>query len=138
MKKVTEFDKKTCREIAEITEAAIRKIMADRGLAVQYKGGTYAADEFTIKIRFAVMDETGKAKTSYEKDFELYCHAYGLAPEDLGREIRFNGRTCEIAGLKTRNHRYPIILKTSDGTMIKATAEGITRALAVANMQGSK
>lgn len=119
------FTRDTTRTLANEVEAALQKLLADRGITVKYKGGSFTTNNATLKIEFATVSESGEVNTREASDFKALAKVYGLEPTDLGRTFTSGGVTYTITGLKSRSHRYPVLVKRNDGRTFKFPADRV-------------
>ena len=54
------------------------------------------------------------AEAQMEKDFLAHSYKFGIANSDLGRKYDLTGETVQVIGLKPRNTRYPVIVRSLD------------------------
>jgi len=122
------FTKSNIKQARTELETALEKWAKDWDVDV--KIGTISYSEKDLRCKFtAVQVEEGKTRheTEIERDFARYAFRYDLDPEDLGKEVNlFDGEVCTIAGIKPRNHKFPIILKKKTGGFYKVGKKAFT------------
>lgn len=114
MSKITKFDKAACRTISERAAEAL-KTLADLGLTIQPRGGSYTATSYTLKIEFAIVGEAGVAMTREAQDFTNLAPLHGLSAADLGREFTAGGKRFSVVGWRARAGRRPVLARCTDG-----------------------
>jgi len=119
----------TTNKLKSIDRVVIKTLRAEVGQALTAIGNKYGLafsvgritfDEVSFKasIEAAVTENQGEPKMAV--DFRNLCFKYGFKPEDLGKIFMSGEHSYEIAGLKPRNRKYPIIAKRrSDGKQFK-------------------
>lgn len=86
---------------------------------------------FTIKGYFS---ETAVANEDVGKvEFRLYAKRYGLSEDDYGKEVSIGGNTYTLCGIHTRNRKYPIIAKRTDGKNFKFSEKDVLYQLNLQN-----
>jgi hypothetical protein len=113
---ITSFDRTTMRALGREIEDAVAAVAAKHGISLKYAGGTFDANNFTMKIAGATIAQNGDVITKAHADFEKYAPIFGLAPTDLGRQFRTPaGKEYRISGLKPASSKFPV-LATQVGT----------------------
>lgn len=128
MAQIESFTKATCRIVAQRIEALLKPLEEELGVAIQYKGGTFAAGNFVAKIELAKKSENGEIHTREADDFKALAPTYGLSPDDLGRTFRSGHREFKIVGLRIKATRHPI-MAVSGGKEYRFPAEDVRRLL---------
>jgi hypothetical protein len=99
---------------ADLNQALVA-IAEKHGVQLKVGNGTFRADNATLKIEIAAIDDNGTAKTKEASDFERCANSYGLKPEDLGTEFTFQGKTLTLVGAKPRSTKYPLLATDTVG-----------------------
>ena len=127
--KITEFNKSSCRILGHAIEQALQKVGEEFGLQLKYKGGSFAANNCTLKIE-ALIISNGTVITREADDFKRYCGLYNLLPEDLGKIITNDGTSFRITGLAMKSHKWPILaVNCHTGKTYKLKEASVQRAL---------
>ena len=125
------MDKSKAAKIRKAAELALAPLAEEHGLQITIKGGTYDDGQITFKVEFAELDDSGTAMTKEADDFKHYCHRYGMAESDLGREFESRGETYTIKGCKPRSRNAILAKRNSDGKGFKFDPDIIKRAWSV-------
>jgi hypothetical protein len=104
MSKITKKELKDIRQQAVIS---LQEALGD-GYFVESGNGHYG-DRADFKLTVTKAGDDGTVKSAMQIDFERNAFAYGLEASDFGASFRANQTWYKIAGLKTRNRKYPII-----------------------------
>ncbi len=114
----------------------LRRDLAEAHKAIEAKYGvtlsveTISADRDGSKFSVSVKGVVGTPEEAAKKDFIKLAARYGLAPEDLGREIVLSGKTYKIAGLEVRRGRAKVqVTRQPDGKSFTALPGQVSNAL---------
>ncbi len=127
---ITAFDRQTLRVLRNDLDVAIQAVARMHGISLKAGHISFTPTTCSIKIEAAVTDATGKPVSKEAEDFKLYASMYGLKAEHLGKSVRIDGSMYEIAGIKPKAHKRPIILERADGRRVVASADMVIRLLA--------
>ncbi len=112
--KVKEFTRNAATEVKADAMAALEKVAKNLGLTVQYSGGKFSAQEFTLKITFAAPTPTGAPAKPL--GFDARAAQLGLSPKLWGKEITWGGFVFTVHDLNLRASRYPVTaIRKDDG-----------------------
>jgi len=108
---IKQFNRASCREVAEKVLAVLTPVAASFGLHVKKSPGSYTDNTYTMKIEFSTIDEEGIPKTGIRRDYMFHCDYFGLKPEWLDKVFILDstGESYKIIGLKPKSHKYPIL-----------------------------
>lgn len=128
---IQELTRSNIRRIADRITDELGELAEELGVDIQYGGGNFSPQNATLKLNVNLLSDTGNPITREQTDWEANAVLYGFRPEDLGREFNLPGTgMVKIAGLKTRNRKYPIIVeRVSDGARYKLTPQRLSRLL---------
>jgi len=130
MQEIKRFDKVVCKKLSAEVIKAIQDIGKKYNVDIAPAGGTFSDPEYKMKIKFNVIDSSGKSISKEAEDFKQYAGMFGLNPEHLGAKFFSGGDEFEITGLKTRNRKLPIIAtQVKTGVSYKFREDFIKRAL---------
>lgn len=120
------IDRELIRDFTANAEKALKELAESYGVAITYKGGTFARDggDATIKYELTAPNPvTGAYETAAAKDFAKLAHAFGLKPTDLGTVFTVRGTEYRITGLKATRPKFPICAeRVKDGKAFKFPA----------------
>lgn len=122
-KKITAFDKPTCRLIGDAFKKVTEAFAAQYGLTVKTQGGRFDQNSFTPKISFcvpAIDEESGREV--HKKDmltFKKECSFYGISPEAFGKDLMLGGKPYTMVGWNTRAPKSPITIVGENGKRFK-------------------
>jgi hypothetical protein len=105
---MNQFDKPTCRLLAEEIDRALQPVAERHGIVIQHGRGSFSPTNYTLKIECSVR-LNGETVTPEAEAFKRYAEHYGLKPEDLGKIISHAGSQFRIVGLKPNSRRFPIL-----------------------------
>ncbi len=129
---ISNIDSPALTSIRRALEPVLQDLGAQHGITLTVGRGTYGGETGTLKIELATLGENGEVESPAAKDFKAHAEFFGLKATDFGRRFVSNGSEFEIAGLKPRNRKYPIIAtKVSDGRSYKFSEEGMSARLAL-------
>ena len=125
MKKITEINRKICKEIRAAAEVALIGSMEEMGLKLKFGSGSFDSSQFTLKISFIL------AEADPERDkFLLLAEAYGVKPEDHGREITMGRIRYTLIGINNKASRFPFLCKrVIDGKKFRMELEAVQMAV---------
>ena len=106
---IKQFDPATCRLLAKEVEETLRDLAARHGLSVKAAGGKYGPSYYTMKVEFARMSADGTAEGPEVEAFRTLGRFYHFEPEDLGKTFVLRGTEYEVAGLRPKASKNPII-----------------------------
>lgn len=114
------LDRTAARDIGRRAEVALRGALAELGLDVQYRGGTFDPQDGTLRARFVIsLSEVG-GKPAEQVRFERNAPLFGIPAETYGRTVTFASSTYRLIGLMPLARRFPVIAKReSDGRTFK-------------------
>ena len=111
------FNRENLTGLRNLIEDALKSVSTK--LNVQFKLGNirYSADTATCKLTCTTA--TAITPTLAPKDnkveFEFFCRAFGLAPEDYEKIFPYKRNTYQIVGINPRAKGYPILVKRIPG-----------------------
>lgn len=132
MKKIDKFNKPNLKTLTTAAMKEMEKVAEKYGLAVKKGGGTFDADNFTMKIEFSIIGEDGVIKTKEAKAFEECADWWGLEPRDLYKTFKSprDGKIFKIIGASPRSPKFPIIVQDmKTGGQFKFTEKAVKLAL---------
>lgn len=129
VQKVTQFNRATCRAIAEVAERAVQQALEPYGLKVRVGGGTFDFGSYTMKVEAAVVQSDGFVLTKEVGDFKALATVYGFEEADLGRTFTDAGHTWKVVGLKPTSDKFPVLVEREDGRRFKFPTARVLRGL---------
>lgn len=135
MAKVKKLTREFIAELREDIMHALSPIEDAYGLTFEL--GNFRFGEKTAAVRLTTVvagddvSEDGIDGTYDAETFRNKCRAYGLMPEDLGREfLDSQGKRYKVAGLRTRAAKYPIVaIEVETGSKYRFSARRVGLAL---------
>ena len=115
---IKQFDKSTCRQLAEELKIALQAVAKKHGLTLETAGGRFTPIEYTGKLKWTVGDKSVVAARAKEQ-WDEGCRILGLKPSDFGREVHSRGQIWRVCGLNPRRSRYPILAQDINGRRLK-------------------
>lgn len=130
--RITVLDRGTLAGLRVEIEAILSPLAVKYGIGVHVGDCRFTSTTATFKLDVAVANEGGQVVTKEAEDFKRHALAFGLHPEDLGREFTsFSGERYIITGLKLSMRKYPVIGQRVDtGKSYKFPAHMVVQALA--------
>lgn len=126
---IQNFDRAAVNALAaEVTEA-LRAVAARHGLTYEPGNGKFDPTRFEPRGSFKVA--AGPATETAREEFEAYAGAYGLKPEDFGREfVGAGGHAYRIVGLNINRPKNVVrLLRIKDGVLMCAPAVVVRAAI---------
>jgi len=123
--KINQFDKANLRMIRAELNKALEETLSKFGLSAKVGSMSYKAHEFTTRLTIS----TGSQDDAAERNFKDNCRAFGLTPDDFGRQFKANGKTFTITGIKQQRRKYPITATSARGASYKFTESQVVRGL---------
>ena len=121
--------KNLMKNIQSDLDKVLKELSEKHGVSIATGGGTFNELSGKLKVVITAKEENGKKVNIEAEEFKAQAVFFGLKPEDLGREFEFSGRTLKVAGLKTKNSKYPIIVEDAEGKSYKLTAGSVAAKL---------
>ena len=101
------------KQIRAEVNSALESVGDQFGLVLKLGNGSYRDESGHFKLNISTISDDGSVMTPEAQDFLQFCAAYGFEKSDLKREFSdFSGHRYRILGLKTRSHKYPIIVES--------------------------
>jgi hypothetical protein len=127
--KITTIDRVTLKQLAEEITQALKPIADKYEIFIRYKGGSFIAENATLKLEIATVRASGQAETETRINFKTYAGMFGLKPEYLDKAVKISGKNYTIAGLKPSARRSPVIILRDDGKRFKIDVNSVKSAL---------
>lgn len=121
---VTEITPELCDTLRAEIDAALKSVGQAHGVTLELGRITYGPAKATTRLTVMLA-----GVSPYADGFEQYAPCYGLQPADLGLEVKINGETYTILGLKPRATKRPVVLRRADGEIYNFPAEMVREAL---------
>ena len=116
-----EIDRQAIKMLRGEIKAALSEVEQKYGLTFDLGGATFTPREFNVKLSCTLNDANGEAVSIEALDFQRYAKSFGITKQ-LGDKVLTMGNTYEIVGLKPRSHKYPLLVKDSNGKLYKLPA----------------
>jgi hypothetical protein len=127
--------KATQLQVTEITPALCDTLRAEIDTALKSVGDAHGVTLELGTISYTAAKATGRITilpvggNPYASGFERYARGYGLLLADLGQEVKIDGQTYTILGLKPRATKRPTVLRRADGQIYDFPVERVRAAL---------
>lgn len=130
--KIDEIDKAVLNCVRSLIEEALKSVNSElEGATISLTGGgTYCAENATIKLELA-LEDNGKVATRAATDYKRNAKWLGLPSDGIGKVFKaFNGKRYRITGLKPRSKKYPVLAEdVVTGKTFKFPAMSVTNGL---------
>lgn len=105
--------KRLCKELNGAVDAVAKK----HGLTICFSDPTCQEQTATITVKLGFSSDTHNDPNDPKELWDLHCKAYGLKPDDYGKEIRFpnNEKHYILCGLSEETPKPVIISCTEEG-----------------------
>jgi hypothetical protein len=108
-------------EVQKKIKAAIAQIEKDENVKISFGNIRYNSAYYTSQLKVSTLEKTEKVTSVLES----ICRNLGFTQNVIGMKFMSNGREMEIIDIKTRNRKFPIIVKTIDNKQYKMTVSQI-------------
>ena len=115
--------------IGERLEAVLSPLAEELGVAINLGGCSFRGCNCKYQLEVALFDPNGQAITGEVQAFSSSAHLFGLESSDLGKQFIFEGQPYNICGIKSKNRKYPIIARSSNGRQYKFACRTVLEAL---------
>lgn len=112
MMELGKFDNEVLKTMRGEMQFQLDKIANSYGISLKLKNIIYYDYTFSSKVEGKILKNSAEIE---KKEFAKLAHKYGLKPEDYNTTFRSGAKTFTIYAIKTRNRKYPILAKGSDG-----------------------
>ncbi len=124
------FDSKNLADIVGDINHVLGHIAGKYGISIMLKRCKFDETNASLELEMRIKDATGQPISRERADFIRYAEDYGFQPTDIDKAFIHNGYRFVIAGLKTANHRYPVLARNVvDGRMFKLSVELVQHCL---------
>lgn len=125
--KIKKFDRETLREFRAALDQALKPLKMEYGLRTLSVEGIRFSD-FSATTKISMSLNTKEATQAEFEDLIRGLAALGIAPTILEKTVRTNsGLGGSIIAVQLRKHKYPIIVKTMDGTKFGFTVGSVMK-----------
>ena len=116
---ITTFTKPVCKMLQTDIESALLSVAEKHGVEIGTASGSFRKNQFFLKLEINAKGDDGEFFNQAKSDFEMMATAYGLKPDDLGRNFIHDGKSFSITGLTPKRQKYPINVTRYDGKKFK-------------------
>lgn len=102
-------------------QAAIAQIAIDENVNINFGGCRYDSIMYNTKMTVTTKEKSEMATSGFEK----LCRSVGFTQNVIGMGFRSDNGQCVITEIKTRNRKYPVIAKCSNGKYYKYSVASI-------------
>ncbi len=127
MKKVTQFDKSSVKEIRVAMDAALAKVEKQYGIKISAGNARFSDDEVTFQVKANVVDTGGSVKTKEAKAWETIKGALGLDSLSVGDKVKVQDKFFVLKGYNSRARKSPINIEDSKGRAYKISIETLVK-----------
>lgn len=137
--KYERFTKSNLKEIREKIGSKLKELETETGVNLTIGNISFSEYGFTTRLTGKIVSDNSKKAESEnaKEEFEILAEAYGLKPEDYGKEIFSNGKSYKIIGIDTKKPKNAIVLEGPKGKA-KASAEMVVAMLKMQELQEVK
>jgi hypothetical protein len=123
--KINSLDRTAVRRINDDIQSALDTVAKRYGVQIKVGNSRFSNTNCTTKIDISTVNEGGTVMTKEATDFNRFAASFGITKK-LGDTFDFRYDTYEIAGLKPRSSKYPVLAKNlSNGKTFKFPANVI-------------
>ena len=126
--KIEKMNKPACQVIKNAILKALKEVESEYGVKIDTKGGRFTDTSFTFPMEISVI-KNGKVLSKEATAFSELAELYGFKKTDLGRTFKSRVNIYEITGISTRNRKYKLLAKRSDGFKVKFVHTEVARLL---------
>jgi hypothetical protein len=130
MTQIENFNKQNLRELGTAIDKALKEIGDQYGITIGTGNGSFNSKKYTTKITAIIGNDDDKNihEMEYESDWNKYHTLFDLEKEWLGETVKVSSQTSGIIiGLAPKASVYPVIVKKTNGGLIKLTKDSIIR-----------
>lgn len=127
MKKVTQFDKSSVKEIRVAMDAALAKVEKQYGIKISAGNARFSDDEVTFSVKANVIDTGGNIKTKEAKAWETIRDAVGLGHLSVGDDIKVQDKFFALKGYNNRARKSPIEIEDHNSKGFKISIETLVK-----------
>ena len=122
LKIFTMIDGKKIDKVQALLKKAIAEIEKQENITINFSGIRYNSAYYTTQLTVKTNDvDNSKVNDAYEK----VCKRLGFTQNIIGMQFQGQHGICEIIEIKTRNRKYPVIAKCSNGNQYKYTVDQV-------------
>lgn len=130
MAQIENFNKQNLRELGTAIDKALKEIGDQYGITIGTGNGSFNSKKYTTKITAIIGGDDDKNihELEYESDWNKYHELFDLKKEWLGKTVKISSQMDgTIIGLVPKASVYPVIVKKTNGGLIKMTKDSIIR-----------
>lgn len=121
---IKQIDRATIRNIQSRLQQHLADLGKELGVTFNVGNARYNETAATIKVEVATFGKKGEVRDRAAADFEKYAGLFGLKPSWLGKTFDRFGVRYKIVGLRTKAHKFPVIVE-SNGKRYKMDDESV-------------
>ena len=133
MNKITAFDRNNLNDLLTQIKAKLSELEAETGVALKIGNVRFTGTQFSTKLTGAIIPATGvdhnPGVAEYVRDYEANRAKLNLPKDLIGAKFRGLEGEYTFVGTKARNHKYPVIARKPDGTLVKVNVVSVIRGL---------
>jgi hypothetical protein len=115
---ITQFDKVTCKLLAQEIEDALAAVAQKHGLTVAPAGGSYDALSFTSKIKFQIAAGNPNLEDAERVEFTKYCAWFDLSAAHYGAKITLpKYGEVTLIGFAPSRTKFPVKTRDANGVV---------------------
>ena len=126
MAKIEQFSPANLDQVRAEMVKAMAEVEKKFGIKVGLGKITYTGEEFSMKVTSMVVNSKNESVVADNVDpkwvsnFMRNYLSFGLRREDLGRSLKYDGKTYTLVGARSANARLPLVVREA-GTGILRT-----------------
>lgn len=123
--KIKNLDKATVQMLRKAIQQKLDGLGDIYGLDI--KIGNIRYDGISLRTKLECHVEQPESGVGFEQEaFNSQCWRYGVKPEDYLKEVKlsgskFYGTKAKIYGFNSRAKKYPVLVRTDSGQLIKSS-----------------
>ena len=124
MAKIEQFSPANLDQVRAEMVKALAEVEKKFGIKVGLGKITYTGEEFSMKVTSMVVNSKNESVAADNVDpkwvsnFMRNYLSFGLRREDLGRSLKYDGKTYTLVGARSANARLPLVVReTSTGIL---------------------
>lgn len=117
MAKIEQFSPANLNEVRAAMVKAMAEVEKQFGIKVGLGKITYTGAEFSMKVSAMAINSKTEAAAEDNVDpkwvsnFMRNYLSFGLRREDLGRSLKYDGKTYTLVGARAANARLPLVVR---------------------------
>ena len=124
---MNELNRANIRLLGTKIEAALEAVGKELGVSFQIPDFRFKTNTGTVKIKFGMINESGKPINKLEDDFKIHFLSHGIPEEYLGKQFKVSGRQFTLTGYRPKATKRPFVGKSERGKEYIFTKNDVLR-----------